>query len=135
MTVASTTEHQFYSRYAWCLNPVLPLRQLIYRFNEELHAYSASGGWQREEIKVNLYLFACAIACTADDYFNLRPVDFSPLGSRLPRLRMLLTAAQWILKRVSPARKGRAVTIDGFPEINGSDDIAPALSAIAAAVA
>jgi hypothetical protein len=46
-----------------------------------------------------------------------------------------VAAAQWILNRVSPARKGRAVTIDGFPEINGSDDIAPALSAIAAAVA
>jgi hydroxymethylpyrimidine pyrophosphatase-like HAD family hydrolase len=97
MAVSSTAEHQFYSRYAWCLNPVLPLHQLIYRFIEELHAYSAYGGWQREEIKINLYLFACAIACTADDYFNLRPLDLSSLWARLPRIRLLLIPAQWVL--------------------------------------
>ena len=46
-----------------------------------------------------------------------------------------VAAAQWILNRVSPAPKSRAVAIDGFPEVNGPDDIAPALSAIATAVA
>src|SRR3979409_43163 len=46
-----------------------------------------------------------------------------------------VAAAQWILNRVAPARKGRAVILDDFPTINGPDDIAPALSAIAAAVA
>jgi len=50
-------------------------------------------------------------------------------------VRQRRCSAQWILNRVSPARKGRAIAIDGFPEINGPDDIAPALSAIAAAVA
>jgi hydroxymethylpyrimidine pyrophosphatase-like HAD family hydrolase len=97
MTASFTAEDRFYSRYAWCLNPVLPLRKLIHRFIEELHAYPASGGWEREEIKINLYLFACAIACTVDDYFNLRLVDLSPLWSRLPRLRPLLVPGQWIL--------------------------------------
>ena len=46
-----------------------------------------------------------------------------------------VAAAQWILNRVAPARKGRTVILDDFPSINGPDDIAPALSAIAAAVA
>jgi hypothetical protein len=46
-----------------------------------------------------------------------------------------VAAAQWILNRVAPARKGRTVILDEFPTINGPDDIAPALSAIAAAVA
>ena len=46
-----------------------------------------------------------------------------------------VAAAQWILNRVAPARKGRAVILDDFPSIDGPDDIAPALSAIAAAVA
>ena len=46
-----------------------------------------------------------------------------------------VAAAQWILNRVSPARKGRTVILDEFPTINGPDDIAPALSTIAAAVA
>jgi hypothetical protein len=46
-----------------------------------------------------------------------------------------VAAAQWILNRVAPARKGRAVVLDDFPPINGPDDIAPALAALAAAVA
>jgi hypothetical protein len=46
-----------------------------------------------------------------------------------------LEAQKWILDRCAPARKGRAVVLDDFPEIRGPDDIAPALAAIATAVA
>jgi hypothetical protein len=46
-----------------------------------------------------------------------------------------VAAAQWILNRVAPARRGRTVILDEFPTINGPDDIAPALAAIAAGVA
>src|ERR1043166_9737718 len=92
-----TAEEQFYSRYDWCLNPILSVRELIHRFEQELDAFPASDGWQREEMKINLYLFACAIACTADDYFNQRLVDFAPLYSRLPHLRTLLGPVEWAL--------------------------------------
>jgi hypothetical protein len=37
--------------------------------------------------------------------------------------------------RSAPARKGRVVVLDEFPEIRGPDDIAPALAATAAGVA
>ena len=97
MPDAFTAEEQFYSRYDWCLNPILSVRELIHRFKQELDAFPASWGWQREEIKINLYLFACAIACTADDYFNLGLVDFAPLCSRLPRLRPFLGPVEWTL--------------------------------------
>ena len=46
-----------------------------------------------------------------------------------------LEAQKWILDRCAPARKGRAVVLDDFLEIRGPDDIAPALAAIATAVA
>ncbi len=102
---ASATVENFYSRYEWCLNPILSVRQLLYRFREELSAYRQFDGWQREECKINLYLFACAIACTADDYFNLKRTDLSPLSSNLPRFRTLLGAAEltfntlgWLLR-------------------------------------
>jgi hydroxymethylpyrimidine pyrophosphatase-like HAD family hydrolase/adenine/guanine phosphoribosyltransferase-like PRPP-binding protein len=95
MAEPQTAEEHFYSRYDWCLNPILTVRQLIYRFNEEVDACRKSGGWQREECKINLYLFACAIACTTDDYFNAPFVNFSPAYSRLPRLRPLLVPAEW----------------------------------------
>jgi hypothetical protein len=46
-----------------------------------------------------------------------------------------IDAQKWILDRCAPARKGRAVVLDDFPDIRGPDDIAPALAAIAASVA
>ena len=90
MEKSHTAEAQFYSRYDWCLNPILSVRDLIRRFNEEVVAYRTAEGWQREECKINLYLFACAIACTADDFFNGRFANFAPLYSRISRLRALL---------------------------------------------
>jgi hypothetical protein len=46
-----------------------------------------------------------------------------------------LNAQKWILDRCAPARKGRVVVLEDFPEIRGPDDIAPALASIAANVA
>src|SRR5437660_9938433 len=95
MEKSHTSEAQFYSRYDWCLNPILSVRELIRRFNEEGAAYRTAEGWQREECKINLYLFACAIACTADDCFNGRFVNFAPLYSRISRLRAVLLPLEW----------------------------------------
>ena len=46
-----------------------------------------------------------------------------------------VAAAQWIIDRVAPARKGRPISLENFPPINGAADFAPALSAIASSVA
>jgi hypothetical protein len=46
-----------------------------------------------------------------------------------------LNAQKWILDRCAPARKGRVVVLDDFPDIRGPEDIAPALAAIAAGIA
>src|SRR5436305_9160843 len=97
MTHHRPAEEKFYSRYAWCLNPILSVRDLLSRFNQELDAYHVFEGWQREEVKINLYLFACAVACTIDDYFNLSFINFSPIGARLPRLKPVLRAADWVV--------------------------------------
>src|SRR5207302_7310464 len=105
MEKSHSAETQFYSRYEWCLNPILSVRELIHRFNEELEAYRTAEGWQREECKINLYLFACAIACTADDCFNFRLVSFKPLYSRISRLRPLLLSLEWALN--TPASLAR----------------------------
>lgn len=61
------SEEQFYSLYHWSLNPALTIQDLLQRFREELDRFPALEiGWQREECKINLYLFTCAIACSID---------------------------------------------------------------------
>src|SRR5689334_16614857 len=87
MNDAYIAEEQFYSRYSWCLNSPLSVQDLLLRFQEELDRYEALDGWQREESRANLYLFVCAVACTADDYFTLSWFNSSPLVKCFPHLR------------------------------------------------
>jgi hydroxymethylpyrimidine pyrophosphatase-like HAD family hydrolase/adenine/guanine phosphoribosyltransferase-like PRPP-binding protein len=87
MNDVCAAEHQFYSRYSWCLNSPLTVEDLLLRFQEELDRYEALDGWQREESRTNLYLFVCAVACTADDHLALSWFNFSPLIKCFPQLR------------------------------------------------
>src|SRR5881394_3770952 len=87
-------EAQFYSSYGWCLNPALSIQDLLQRFQEELDRHESLSGWQREESRANLYLFACAAACTADDYFALHLVNLSPIARRLSQLRAPISVVQ-----------------------------------------
>src|SRR5438045_3134110 len=96
MKDALIDEQQFYSSYSWCLNPVLSVRDLLSRFQEEVDRYETLTGWQREESKTNLYLFACAVACTVDDFFGQNRLNLSPLGNRFPQLHGAIAAAQMV---------------------------------------
>ena len=45
---AALAEHRFYSLYAWCLNPVLSVRDLFERLGEELRRFEhLDVFWQR----------------------------------------------------------------------------------------
>lgn len=99
------TEQDFYSRYSWCLKGPLSVEELLRRLQEELDHYETLSGWQREEAKVNLYLFVCAIACTADDYLALRWINLRPISIRVTKLRGLLAPVQSVADIVQAAFK------------------------------
>jgi hydroxymethylpyrimidine pyrophosphatase-like HAD family hydrolase len=65
---------------------------------EEIDRFPTLHGWQLEESKANLYLFACAIACTVDDYFTRQWLNLSALSNRLPRFRPVITFIQALLR-------------------------------------
>src|SRR5215471_16509768 len=105
MADANAVEREFYSKYTWCLKPPPSVGDLISRFEEELDRHQTLSGWQQEESKANLYLFVCAIACTADDYLALRWIDLKPVSTRVPRLRPLLWSVQPVIDIVESAAK------------------------------
>lgn len=107
MTEAHVAEEQFYTRYSWCLNPVLCVGDLLRRFREEIRVYETVSGWQREESRANLYIFVCAVACTADDYFALRWLNLKPLTNRVPQLRPAISVFQSIADTAQSAVKAR----------------------------
>jgi hydroxymethylpyrimidine pyrophosphatase-like HAD family hydrolase len=91
-------DEEFYSAYAWCLDPVMRLRDLLRHLGEELKRYGTrEADWEREECRINFYLFACAIACTVDDYLGSRPWDLASVSSSLPSLRWAVKGAETAL--------------------------------------
>src|SRR5262249_6503213 len=92
------SEAVFYALYAWCLNPLLSIADLLSRLQEEIGRFEEIRiGWQAEECRINLYLFACAIACTVDEYLAWSPRHISRLATARPRLRDVATTAEWVL--------------------------------------
>jgi len=95
-------EERFYDAYQWCLNPMLSLQDLLRHLGEEIESYRANGdaGWQGAERRINLYLFACAIACTLDDHLAARSSSLGAVVRRFPATRTAIRAAEPV--RYSP---------------------------------
>lgn len=105
LPVACREEDAFYARYDWCLNPILPLRDLFRRLQEELdRAPALTASWQRAEARINVYLFACAVACTLDDYLGQPLADLSPIRAHFPKLRLGVTLAERVLDVIQAVR-------------------------------
>ncbi|HEV8265456.1 MAG TPA: HAD hydrolase family protein [Gemmatimonadales bacterium] len=95
-------EADFYAAYAWCLNPLLPLRDLLVRLREELDRFpTREASWQRDEARLNLFLFVCGVASILDEHLARRPFDLSDIGPRFPRLQPVVTAVQRVLDAIS----------------------------------
>ncbi len=96
--VSQTTRQQdewFFSQYEWSLNPILTVKELLDRLQQEIERYtSLTTKWQREESLISLSLFVCAIACTVDDYLSWRPWVLTPLGDLFPQISFLIPVVQ-----------------------------------------
>ena len=94
-------EEQFYSFYNWALDPVLSVGDIFKHLRDSLNLLnSLNVPWQVEECKVNLYLLACALTCTVDDYLAKTPPDLSKISRRLPSLRIPVLSAQKLINFV-----------------------------------
>jgi len=88
----------FIRSYDWCLNPILTLKEQFQHLEEEINRFNAlKSEWQREESRINIYLFACSIACTIDDYISLVPVNLQPLVNIYPKFVMPILSMQFVL--------------------------------------
>lgn len=75
---ALTAESAFYSRYPWCLNTFPSIQEAIGFLRTELARLSEpASGWQQEEVRRNVFLLACLISDTVDDYLLGPCYDFS----------------------------------------------------------
>jgi hydroxymethylpyrimidine pyrophosphatase-like HAD family hydrolase/adenine/guanine phosphoribosyltransferase-like PRPP-binding protein len=92
---ACLADEAFFVQYEWCLNPIRSLDDLRKRIRNELRRYDPlEGSWQREEVRINLYLLLCAACCTVDDYLAYRPWRLKSIVRRFPRARFAVPLAQ-----------------------------------------
>jgi hydroxymethylpyrimidine pyrophosphatase-like HAD family hydrolase len=91
-------EEEFYSFCGWALDPVLSVFDLFKHLRESLMQLSSlQVPWQIEDCKTNLYLFACALTCTVDDYLGEAPPDISRISRMFPVTRVPILLPQKII--------------------------------------
>ena len=81
-------EARFYESYEWCLNPFLTVRETVHHLQGEIAKLDVwREPWQVSEVTTNIYLLACMLSNSIDDYLQVRTY-------RLPRPAAALPFAQ-----------------------------------------
>lgn len=105
------TESGFYGSYAWCLNAVPTIQEVVEHLSRELgRADEVEEEWQRAEVMTNVFLLACAITDTLDDYLVGEAYDFSRVVRLVPAAEPAVRAVEKLLavsRRVRQARRRR----------------------------
>ena len=88
-------ENDFYNSHSWCLNAYPSIGEVVRHLDEELTRFMASEvDWRRDEIARNVYLLACTIIDTTDDYLLGRRYSFSKVLGVFPALAPVTKVAE-----------------------------------------
>jgi hypoxanthine phosphoribosyltransferase len=91
-------EEEFFRRYSWVVNPYLTFMDLLVQMNSELDMQpSLTKEWEKEESLTNLYIFACAINCSLEDFLLHRHWYIEPLSRYFPHFSSSLQKLQRLL--------------------------------------
>jgi len=117
------TESVFYGEYEWCLNAVPTVSEIINHLRREVDRFGSLGQpWHLSEAATNIFLLACAVSDTVDDYLLGSGVDFSraakviPAGRHAGRVADKLRAGvrSWRLKNVEKWRNEWELAVGQF---------------------
>jgi hydroxymethylpyrimidine pyrophosphatase-like HAD family hydrolase/adenine/guanine phosphoribosyltransferase-like PRPP-binding protein len=111
------TESSFYGEYGWCVNVAPPIGEMVEHLRRELgRAEELEEGWQRAEVMTNVFLLACAITDTIDDYLVGEAYDFSQVARVLPFAARAVRAAEKLLAVPQKVRQARLRQVRGWRE-------------------
>src|SRR6266404_3553371 len=78
-------ERNFYGAHSWCLNAFPTIEQIVRLIRlDEKGSEEPKPSWCLNESAINVYLLACAISDTVDDYLLGSSYDLSKAGHMLP---------------------------------------------------
>jgi hydroxymethylpyrimidine pyrophosphatase-like HAD family hydrolase/hypoxanthine phosphoribosyltransferase len=101
-------EANFFNQYAWALNAFPTIREVLTHLVEELNRLgSIDEGWRKREISTNIFLLACSVTDTIDDYLAGTTYDFSKLGRAFPPAARPVRILNRIFAAAGRAREAR----------------------------
>src|SRR6267142_198979 len=114
-------EPAFYLGKEWCLNAFPRVEEVVLRLREELRQADEEGAdWQRSESRINVFLLACALSDTVDDYLLGVHFDFSRAMSVVPEIKPAVRLIQLLLRIWRKARGLRVRRLRHWRELWGA---------------
>ncbi|HJT76381.1 MAG TPA: HAD hydrolase family protein, partial [Gemmataceae bacterium] len=107
-------ELRFYEGYGWCLNPIFTVGETVGHLRGELARLGkVPGDWQAGEVMRNVFLLACGLLNSVDDYLLSEPFHLPGKLAAVPFSRTGLRAAEKVKgflrrRRVRQLRHWRA---------------------------
>ncbi len=96
-TILLKSELQFYGSHKWSLNPCPTISEAVWNLREQLNAVqNVNPGWQRAEVRKNIFLLSCAISNAVDDYLHGTSFELPAVARSLPLARESLQAVEWL---------------------------------------
>jgi adenine/guanine phosphoribosyltransferase-like PRPP-binding protein/trehalose-6-phosphatase len=100
------SELSFYCAYDWALNVFPTVKETRTYLKKEIPRLGqVREEWQRREVATNIFLLACAIMQTADDYMLGRRLDFSKAVKAKPALARIASMVEAVFRSGQKARE------------------------------
>jgi hydroxymethylpyrimidine pyrophosphatase-like HAD family hydrolase len=103
-------EIEFYDQYPWVLNAYPTVREVLEHLSEQFTKLPSMEGWGQREVITNIFLLACSVTDTLDDYIAGNTYDFSKVKRAFPPARVavgVLNGVMAVARRLRQARLTR----------------------------
>ena len=101
-------ECEFYSHYGWSLNATPRVEEVIRELRSEVaRLLQVPADWRAAEVMVNIYMLACAISDTVDDWLLGPSYNFSKVTGTLSAAKLVVRPVEAALKSATRLRAFR----------------------------
>ena len=110
-------EADFYNQYSWALSVFPTIREVLDRLSEQLSKLECiEPGWQKGEVITNIFLLACSVTDTLDDYLAGNAYDFSKVSQAFPSAALGVAILNRLLAEAGRVREVRLARLRAWSE-------------------
>ena len=111
-----TEEREFYAAHHWALNAFPRIQDIASVLQAEASLLEESSGWQFSEAAINVFLLACAVSDTVNDWLAGPRYNFSRIGDVVPGASAMLKPVKAVLAAAARVRAWRTRRVERWSE-------------------